>query len=245
VSGLVLRLAAPLQSWGEHSAFTNRDTLRFPSRSGLIGLFAAAQGIPRGRSLRGFDELRFTVRIDRPGVPMVDYHTIGGGREQSVPTAEGKQRPRETATIVTRRQYLADAVFTVAVEGPAQRIAELAAALRRPRWHPYLGRRSCPPDEPLLLREADDPVADLHTRVPIARRLRREEDPLIEFVTEGAAGDADAVTEVADVPESFDRFDRRYRTRTVSMVARPVPRELCLTGPAYWESLIAYMREGQ
>jgi CRISPR system Cascade subunit CasD len=59
-------------------------------------------------------------------------------------------------------------------------------------------------------------------------------------VEEADAG-ADAVTEVADVPESIDRFDRRHRTRTVSITARRIPRELL----AYWERLIAYMKEGQ
>ncbi|WP_433501815.1 type I-E CRISPR-associated protein Cas5/CasD (plasmid) [Sphaerimonospora sp. CA-214678] len=246
MTGLVLRLAAPLQSWGEHSAFTNRDTMRFPTRSGLIGLLAAAEGIGRGRPLHAFEELRFTVRIDRPGVPMVDFHTVGGGRARGVPTAEGKYRTPETATMVTRRQYLADAIFTVAVEGSASRVAELAAALRQPHWHPYLGRRSCPPDQPMLLREqVADPVADLHERVPLARRVRKEEDPSVEFVTEGAVDAADAVTELADVPDSFHRFDRRYRTRTVSITGYPIPRKLCLTGADFWASLTAYMQEGQ
>lgn len=44
MSGFLLRLAGPMQSWGEHSMFGERDTLPYPSRSGLIGMFAAAQG---------------------------------------------------------------------------------------------------------------------------------------------------------------------------------------------------------
>jgi CRISPR system Cascade subunit CasD len=244
VSGLVLRLAGPLQSWGEHSVFTQRDTLRFPTRSGLIGLLACAEGVERDRSLAGYDPLRFTVRIDRPGVRMVDFHTIGGGLRRGVPRPDGSQRPRETATIVTRRQYLADAVFTVAVEGPRERMAEIAEALRRPRWQPYLGRRSCPPDQPLLLRaDVEDPVDELHTRVPVARRLREQEAPQAEFVTEAALDSAEAVTELTDVPESFNRYDRRYRTRTVSIAAQPLPEELFATGERFWERLIAYMEE--
>ncbi|MFI6476302.1 type I-E CRISPR-associated protein Cas5/CasD [Nonomuraea sp. NPDC050663] len=237
MSGLVLRLAAPLQSWGEHSAFANRDTLRHPTRSGLIGLLAAAEGVQRGRPLSAYDDLRFTVRIDRPGVPLVDFHTIGGGLERSVPTAEGGQRSRETATMVTRRHYLSDAVFTVAIEGP--RTAELAQALRNPRWHPFLGRRSCPPDQPMLLcADAVDPVADLEQRVPIARPPRNRG---VDFVVEGVAKGAAAVTELADVPETFSRYDRRYRTRSVSMITRDIPQELHVTGVDYWEALAAYM----
>ncbi len=77
--GLLIRLAGPLQSWGEHSVFTHRDTLRYPTRSGVIGIFAAAEGRPRGEPLSDYDALRLTVRIDRPGTVIRDFHTIGGG----------------------------------------------------------------------------------------------------------------------------------------------------------------------
>ncbi|WP_424534223.1 type I-E CRISPR-associated protein Cas5/CasD [Sphaerisporangium viridialbum] len=243
MSGLVLRLAGPMQSWGEHSAFTQRDSLRFPTRSGLIGLLASAEGVSRGQSLQPYQALRFTIRIDRPGVQMVDFHTIGGGLPRGVPRPDGTQRPRDTATMVTRRQYLSDAVFTVAIEGPERRLDELAHALRRPHWQPYLGRRSCPPDQPLLLRQVDDPVADLETRVPLSRRLRGDDKPVAEFASEGVMDAADAVAELADVPESFNRYDRRYRTRTVSIDTRNVPRELYQTGEKFWTSLTAYIVE--
>lgn len=243
MSGLVLRLAGPLQSWGEHSAFTQRDTLRFPTRSGLIGLFASAEGVGRDRLLDAYEALRFTVRVDRPGVQLIDFHTIGGGLPRGVPRPDGTYRSKDTATMVTRRQYLSDAAFTVAVEGEAGRLDELAEALRRPHWQPYLGRRSCPPDQPLLLRRTDDPVGDLETKVPLARRLRADEELQAEFVTEGVLDAADAVTELADVPESFNRYARRYRTRTVSITTKTLPRQLCHTGDAFWDELVAYIKE--
>ncbi|MGP3935977.1 type I-E CRISPR-associated protein Cas5/CasD [Nonomuraea sp. KM88] len=244
MSSLVLRLAGPLQSWGEHSVFAQRDTLRFPTRSGLIGLMAAAEGLERGRSLAGYEHLRFTVRIDRPGVRMLDFHTIGGGMRRGVPRPDGSQRPQGTATMVTRRQYLSDAAFTVAVEGPEDRLAEIAQALRQPRWQPYLGRRSCPPDQPLLLSStATDPVTDLRTRVPVARALRPNEPPEAEFVTETTEEAADAVTELADVPESFSRYDRRYRSRTVSIITQPISKELFVGNEKYWSLLTTYIHE--
>jgi CRISPR system Cascade subunit CasD len=244
VSGLVLRLAGPLQSWGEHSVFAQRDTLRFPTRSGLIGLLASAEGLKRGEDLSGYQVLRFTIRIDRPGVRMMDFHTIGGGLPRGVPRPDGSQRSRETATMVTRRQYLSDASFTVAVEGPEDRLAEVATALRRPHWQPYLGRRSCPPDQPLLLRASvDNPVEDLRARVPIARKLRTSEAAEAEFVTEGMMDSADAVAELNDAPESFNRYDRRYLRRTVAISTSALPERLFLTGTAFWDSLIAYAKE--
>lgn len=42
---LLLRLAAPLQAWGADSKFETRKTAREPTKSGVIGLLAAALGL--------------------------------------------------------------------------------------------------------------------------------------------------------------------------------------------------------
>lgn len=170
MSGLLLRLAGPLQSWGERSAFTPvRETALFPTRSALVGMFAAAQGIARGdtASLKKYEQVRLTVRVDRPGTLLEDYHTVGGGfpKERTAATSGGSNKD---AAVITRRQYLADAAFVVAVTAPDNLAKQLAAALRRPYWAPYLGRRSCAPDEPFLLRRhVDDPETELLTGVPL------------------------------------------------------------------------------
>ena len=44
---LLLRLAAPLQAWGADSKFETRKTDREPTKSGVIGLLAAALGLRR------------------------------------------------------------------------------------------------------------------------------------------------------------------------------------------------------
>ncbi|MET8779165.1 type I-E CRISPR-associated protein Cas5/CasD [Nocardia sp. NPDC004654] len=242
MSGLLLRLAAPLQTWGEHSAFARRDTQPFPTRSGLIGLFASAHGIPRTEpdQLTPFDELRFTVRIDRAGVMLRDFHTIGGGRQprDTVPTAEGKRRGPGKGTIVTNRYYLSDAAFTIAVEGPDQILTELAAALNNPRWQPYLGRRSCPPEQPILLGRSDTPIADLHTQIPINARRRASIDIVTETLT-----DTGITTELTDIPVSFEPLRRRYLTRTATTTAvSDIPDTLWQPNPAeYQQALFTYM----
>ena len=241
MTGLLLRLAGPLQSWGEHSTFADRDTLRYPTRSGITGIFAAAQGLRRGAPLGGYAPLTLTVRVDRPGVVLTDFHTAGGGlpRERSVPTAEGGRRAEGKATIVTRRVYLSDAVFTVAAEGPDQLIGDLASALRSPRWQPYLGRRSCPPDQPLLLRvTAGDPVDELRERVPLPGRRPSEHGPVsVDIITEEPPGADQALTEVADVPVTFSRHDRRYELRTVRREPASLPGTL-----ARWRNTAEYHR---
>ena len=93
VTGLLLRLAGPLQSWGEHSTFADRDTLRYPTRSGITGIFAAAQGLRRGEPLDRYAPLTLTVRIDRPGVLLADFHTTGGGLPRGRYRADRRRRP--------------------------------------------------------------------------------------------------------------------------------------------------------
>ncbi|MCK8678375.1 type I-E CRISPR-associated protein Cas5/CasD [Streptomyces lichenis] len=99
---LLIRLAAPLQSWGVASRFWRRDTHSRPTKSGVIGLCAAALGLPREAPsddpgdppgpdpLAELAPLRFGVRADHPGKPVRDYHTVGAGRYPL--------RPRDLAT---------------------------------------------------------------------------------------------------------------------------------------------------
>jgi CRISPR system Cascade subunit CasD len=73
--------------------------------------------------------------------------------------------------VVSRREYLFDAAFTVAVgskpDAPIA-LAEIAAALRQPLYTPSLGRRSCPLARPLLEGEveAEDALTALSKAAP-------------------------------------------------------------------------------
>ena len=75
---LLVRLAGPMQSWGTQSAFSRRDTGLDPSKSGVIGLLAAALGRPREASVADLAALQMGVRVDHEGVPHTDFHTAGG-----------------------------------------------------------------------------------------------------------------------------------------------------------------------
>ncbi|MFJ7278960.1 type I-E CRISPR-associated protein Cas5/CasD [Kitasatospora sp. NPDC098663] len=96
---LLIRLAGPLQSWGT-SGLAHRDTHSRPTKSGVIGLCAAALGVPRGEPLGRLAEVLFGVRADRPGTPLRDYHTVGGGRYPL--------RPRD---LITDHQRAAKAIM--------------------------------------------------------------------------------------------------------------------------------------
>lgn len=248
--GILLRLAGPLQAWGERSAFTTeRETAPFPTRSGLIGMFAAAQGLQRGDDLSPYAELEFTIRVDRPGMPLVDYHTVGGGlsRERTVATSGGKHKG---AAVITHRHYLADAVFVVAVTGPARTLADIAEALEQPYWSPYLGRRSCPPDEPFVLRaDVIDPVDELRHRVPLSAPLpRRRGDGVpetvpVKFLWENPTGPLPhgAVTLSAyDRPVTFAQHARRHDKRTLYRTTEQLPTALAAPEGSRTNRLIDY-----
>ncbi len=149
---LFLRAEGPLQAWGvQESKFVVRRTAVAPTKSGVIGMLCAALGVPRDQVgekwLPKLNDLRMGVRVDRPGVRWWDYHTVGAGMKMRI--AKGAGEVREGA-MLTRREYLCDASFLVALLGEPLLIAELAGAMKEPRWTLYLGRKSCPPSRPLM-----------------------------------------------------------------------------------------------
>src|SRR5690242_11783389 len=77
---LLLRLEAPMQSWGTRSRWDVRDSGPEPTKSGVVGLLGCALGLPRRHArLEELDRgLRFAVRADRPGTLATDYHTVTG-----------------------------------------------------------------------------------------------------------------------------------------------------------------------
>ncbi|HEU4754703.1 MAG TPA: type I-E CRISPR-associated protein Cas5/CasD, partial [Armatimonadota bacterium] len=144
---LLLRLEAPMQSWGTRSRWDVRDSGPEPTKSGIVGLLGCALGLPRRHSrLEELDgALRFAVRADRPGVMATDYHTVTGRHRM----ANGKLKTEEY-TVQSYRDYLHDAGFLVALAGGSGLLEELADRLRAPRWPLFLGRKSCVPTRPVL-----------------------------------------------------------------------------------------------
>jgi CRISPR system Cascade subunit CasD len=120
-------------------------------------MLCAALGVPRSKAaeewLPKLRALRMGVRIDSPGVRWWDYHTVGAGMQMRIAEGEGKTKP---GAMLTRREYLCDASFLVALQGEPDLIAELEAAIKVPKWTLYLGRKSCIPSRPLLEHPAGD-----------------------------------------------------------------------------------------
>ncbi len=144
---LLLRLSGPLQAWGVESRFAVRDTLREPSKSGVVGLVCAALGRTRDQPIADLAALRMGVRADQEGGILRDYHVAGVGGYYK---ASGDVERRNV--IPGNRYYLTDARFLVAMEGEdLALLAHVHEALRDPRWPLFLGRKACPPGEPVWL----------------------------------------------------------------------------------------------
>jgi CRISPR system Cascade subunit CasD len=202
---LLIRLVAPMQSWGVQSLYDDRDSAREPSKSGVIGMLCAALGRPRWQSLADLAALRMGVRVDREGALKTDYQTI--------------KRPDKP--VVSRRAYLSDAAFMVGLEGESSLLGELQHALIYPRWVLYLGRKSFPPAEPVWLADGLRAGEDLRaalTRYPRLVKAPPGGDSRLRFVfEEPLAGE----TAVADVPVSF--AERRFQVRRVRTEFIEVP----------------------
>lgn len=142
---LLIYLEGPMQSWGYRSRFDYRDTAPEPTRSGVIGLICAAMGIARDEYKQDherFDRTRMGVRVDKEGRLERDYHTA-----LNVIKADGSG----TDTVVSYRDYLADASFTVGLQSEdLQFLQDIVSALQCPKWPLFLGRKAFPLAAPPL-----------------------------------------------------------------------------------------------
>lgn len=228
-SVLVLRLSGPLQSWGTQSRHNYRTTDLQPSKSGVVGILAAAQGLRRGDDVSPLVNLSLAVRSDQPGRILTDFHTVstldGSPLLASKVNSKGWQSTTtpKKFTYVTRRQYLEDATFVVFLAGDGHFLTSLAEALQHPAYPLALGRRSCVPSEPLVVPSDTGPtwrrsLEEVLRSVPWqAGRAARERRSLGETITVTATLDDPQGSDlVADVPVSFDPRRRSFRARRVT-----------------------------
>lgn len=224
MSFLLLRLRGPMQAWGTRSRFEYRDTEREPTFSGIIGIIAAAEGLPRGADLSEYNQLVITVRVDREGELDREFQTA-----LDVVKASGG-----TETQIIHRDFLADAAFHVAVEGPDSLIKRIFIALHRPRYPLFLGRKSYLPSVPIVYPgkesyiDTDKDALTFLCGLPLATDFAISRDELI-------AGDntkkvrfvvphTDSSVETRqDIPRNFDIYRRRYDTRYIKTEYRSVP----------------------
>ena len=219
LASLVLCFDAPMQSWGQRARFVVRDTAAEPTKSGVIGLIAAALGVARDddAAIAELARLRMGVRVDREGTVERDYHTV-----QNVPDTEGKHN----RGVESWRYYLADALFLTVIEGQETELRRLHQALANPRWPLYLGRRAFLPARPIVgiggppatIRHSIEEVLAsypwLENQPHIRNAADHDEPRWLRTVTDTNA--ADPAAELRnDYPLSFASGGRRHGPRFV------------------------------
>ncbi|AKU15132.1 type I-E CRISPR-associated protein Cas5/CasD [Luteipulveratus mongoliensis] len=216
MSVLLLRLAGPLQAWGDSgSRFTRRETRPEPTKSGVLGLLAAAAGRRRTDPVEDLAGLRFGVRVDQRGTLVRDFQTA--------------HRPTDEAMMpLSTRYYLSDAVFVAGVEGDHELLVSLDEAIRAPAFPLYLGRRSCPPIGRISLGVKETRLYDGLRDAPweaAGWHRQSQSDPAYLPVLMDAPHDGDQLAydteSVQDVPISYASERRMYGWRTV-VRAEPV-----------------------
>lgn len=241
---LLLRLVGPMQSWGTTSRFDQRDTGKEPSKSGVIGLLAAAMGIDRTdwRKLEPLTYLSMGVRHDRSGVLKYDYQTVGQGTEE-VESWDGTIQIRSRMILAngkyptgdhlgegiqSRRNYLADATFLVGLEGDDRDFLKLIHdKLKSPAWPLALGRKSYLPAEPIWIKDGikETNLLDTLKSFPWLGTLRKwEESPPEQLLISVDSDDGTGVLKMDQPLSSF--ADRRFGARFVRSEWIPFPGEV-------------------
>lgn len=235
---LLLLFSGPQQSWGISSKFNDRDTERFPTYSGVLGLIACAMGIERDdeEALSELAKLMMSVRIDQPGDIRNDWqvaHTqrVDVDKDAKLNSAVHRvvSNLDKDATYAAQRAYLSDAKFVVGLTGDEELIDRVASALRRPKWQPYLGRKAFVPDAPLFLDVAEgDDVISIFKKVPwqaSGRYIKNHEiDSVVLWIDGRLSVDEQPVASLIrkDMPVTFSPRHRRYLSHAIDEHLIPV-----------------------
>lgn len=234
---ILLWLEAPLQSWGFDSKFGRRDSLAFPTRSGIMGLLCCALGAG-GEQRELLAELApMTLQVisysravtypnqtgekQRAEPMLCDFHMVGSGYDDSnpwenllIPKKSDGSKPNGSGTKMTYRYYLQDAAFAAVFQVPSRLVDLITEKLQNPVWDIYLGRKSCAPTEFVFQGFFDSSEIAVQKATEIAQAKGRVED---FHVCEGLhAGEHLTLN---DLPIVFGER-KEYRDRQVTIMRR-------------------------
>lgn len=195
---LILRLEAPLMSFGAEAIDNYGVAQDFPALSMITGLLGNALGWRRGHDAALLQRLQgrlvMAARLDRPGSRLTDFQTAQlakddkGWTTRNRPEGRGGGDDTYKSPHLRYRDHAADALCIVALRlepaGEPPTLEELARALGRPARPLFIGRKPCLPSAPILAGrvEADDVLAALRDlpwqgEASATRRERRRPPP--------------------------------------------------------------------
>lgn len=202
---LLLELSGPLQAWGSDSRFVRRETRMLPTKSGVIGLIAAAEGRRRTDSVEDLVSLRFGVRQDQQGTLVRDFQT-------AIDWRTGKSLP------LSQRYFVADARYLVGLEADSSLLEGLKEAIQSPVFPLYLGRRACPPTGRLVIDIREEPLETALETHPwlAAEWYRKKQGQQVSLLWSRDARSGEHRDEsIRDTPRSFDPRHREYGWRDI------------------------------
>jgi CRISPR system Cascade subunit CasD len=146
-------------SFGNAARAALRTTDQSPTKSAILGMIACAQGIERddqAHHQRLANTIKMAcVQLQLEGAsvsppPLRDYHLIRCFKGY-VTTRQEELDPQspKTDSLTSERYYLQDQTWVVLLQVPDEDVDGIIAALQRPYWPIYFGRKSCPPSAPL------------------------------------------------------------------------------------------------
>lgn len=221
-------LEASLQSWGVNSKYQRRDTLNFPSKSGIMGIILSALGKTGEQKdfLSRFHDTDLEIEgyfpKNKKGIDKLeDFHMVGSRYNESDPwenllipkTSEGKKAVGGGAKL-TYRYYMQDMAYSAIVEVPDDLVDEVSAALINPVWPLFLGRKCCIPSEIIFQGKFSSKQNCLDKAYEIAERKNKYRG---FTVFQDADSERGEVITLNDVPISFG-VNKSYTDRQVTFV---------------------------
>lgn len=230
MKSLLMWLEGPLQSWGVDSRFDRRETLPFPTLSGVCGLLCAALGAggEQRELLARMTQVEWKVKafhLPEAEAPEMlrDFHMVGGGYDSSDPwlnlfipkKIDGKAPTGASGVKLTYRYMLQSQAFAVFLTYADDALAhELWTALQQPVWSLSLGRRHCAPSEIIGQGLFDTEEAAEARAAALADSKQRKFGFEVVAERNEEAGD---VMVINDVPVCFG-LHKVYRDRYVTLI---------------------------
>jgi len=192
MEALIIRLDAPLMSFGAPIIDRHGKVQAYPALSMITGMLGNALGYDhsdyqRLRTLQ--NRINYASRQDRAGQQIQDYQTVDLSQEfmldKNAWTTLGwidkrKGGSASKGTHIRLRDYRADSIHTVALTlQPADKkptLDELQKALEYPERPLFIGRKTCLPATPLFLGRIEcNSLTDALKKAPLPDRADKRD----------------------------------------------------------------------
>lgn len=241
MDALILRLDAPLMSFGGVMVDHHNVTDRFPGLSLFAGLLANALGWSHGdgEAIGTLQErLIVASRWDIEPEAVVDYHTVDLGQPKMIEpgwTTRGVAEHRDggaakRGTHIRYRHYWANGVVTAVLalaDDTEPDLNMLWSALSQPMRPLFLGRKTCLPNSPVLVGRSsgEDVLAILKAvpRVQCAVRKQRSISMAACWPADVGANREDQLKVVFDQRDWKNQWHAGRRIVAEGMIEEAVP----------------------